>query len=99
MVHFFLVPYAQAAIDATAFGKVVSPIIVNIVYPIVELMFGIALVAFVYGIIQMVIHGADETARATGKNMILYGTIGMFIMLSAWGIIYLISNTVIGITK
>jgi hypothetical protein len=44
----------------------------------------------------MIWSGENEEARTRGKNSILGGTIGMMIMLSAWGIIYLVSNTVKG---
>jgi len=80
----------------TAFGNAVNPIISNIVYPIIGLMFGVAVLVFVWGVLQMIIHGEDEDARKTGKMTMTYGTLGIFIMVSAWGIIYLVSNTVIG---
>ncbi len=85
---------ANAAVDATVLGNTLSPIISNIVYPVLGLLFGVAVVVFVYGVLQMIIKGGDEDARSKGKMMILYGVLGLFIMVSAWGIIYLISNTV-----
>jgi len=94
---FSLVPIAHAAVDMTQFSNVVGPIISTIVNPIIWLMFAVATVVFVYGVLQMVIKGNDPEARKTSQSSILYGIIGMFIMLSAWGIIYLISNTVKGI--
>jgi hypothetical protein len=94
MASFSPIPQAHAAVDMSAFAHVVDPIISNVVYPLIELMFGIALLVFVWGVLQLVIHGDDETARGKGKSTILYGSIGMFIMVSAWGIIYLVSNTV-----
>jgi len=84
-------------IDATAFGNVVNPIIDNVVYPLVALAFGIAVVVFVYGVLQLILKPEDEEAKSAGKMSILWGSVGMFIMVSAWGIIYLISNTVKGI--
>ncbi len=99
MIDLLSIPYVQAAINPATFGKIVNPIIEHIVYPIIILMFGVALVIFVYGILQMIVHGSDEESLKKGKSTILYGTLGMFIMVSAWGIIYLISNTVIDITK
>lgn len=99
MMHYFLISHANAAVDATKLGNVLNPIIVNIVYPVIALVFGLAILLFVYGIIQMIINGNDPEARKKGQGMILYGSIGMFIMVSAWGIIYLVSNTVIGIVK
>ena len=86
-----------AAVDPTVFGNVVNPIISNIVYPAITLLFGLAVITFVYGVLQMVIKGGDEEARKKGKMMMGYGILGLFIMVSAWGIIYLISNTVKGL--
>lgn len=97
MQSFLQIPSAHAAVDATAFGNILNPIIANIVYPIIELMFGVAVIVFVYGVLQLVFHGSDETAREKGKLTITYGTVGIFIMISAWGIIYLVSNTVKGL--
>ncbi len=31
-------------------------------------MFGVAVLVFVYGVLQLVLHGADESARAKGKS-------------------------------
>lgn len=88
----FLIPIANAAVDTQKLGSVLSPIINVIVVPIVMLMFAIAVVAFAYGILQFVWGGEEKRSQA--KMSMLWGIIGMFIMVSAWGIIYLISNTI-----
>lgn len=98
MFSFFEIHFAEAAVNMTAFGNLVNPIIDNIIYPIIQFMFGLAVVFFVYGALQFVFYGADETAREKGKLTLKYGTLGMFIMVSAWGIVYLISNTVFGLS-
>jgi zinc transporter ZupT len=92
-----VIPFVQTAyavVDDQALGRVLGPIITHIVNPIIELMFAIAVVVFVYGVFQLVWNKADGDAHTRGKNSIWGGLIGMFIMLSAWGIINLISNTV-----
>jgi hypothetical protein len=92
-----IVPYLITevrAFDATAFGTVVNPIISNIIVPIIELIVSIGLIVFVWGIIEMIIYADDADAKTKGRNHMLSGLLGIFIMLSAWGIIYLISNTV-----
>ena len=78
----------------TSFASVISPIIANIVNPIVELMFAVALIVFVWGVVEMMLKGGDAEARSKGRNHMLGGVIGMVIMMSAWGIVNLISNTV-----
>lgn len=80
--------------DPTAFGKVLGPIISNIVNPIVTLMFMVGLIVFSFGVFEMIYKGGDADARTKGRNHMLGGLIGMVIMLSAWGLIYLVSNTV-----
>ena len=80
-----IIPTAQAAVDATKFGNILNPIISNIVTPIIWLMFGVAVVVFAYGVLQMVIKGGDAEAKENGKRSILGGIIGMLIMMSAWG--------------
>ena len=83
-----------AAVDATLFGKTIDPVINNIVDPVIALMFAVGLIVFVYGVLQVVWGSEEGDARTRAKMSMLGGIIGMFIMLSAWGIIYLISNTV-----
>ncbi len=89
-----IIPVAQAAVDTTAFAHVVDPIIVHVVYPILELLFGLAILFFVWGVLQLVFGGDDAEKRGRGKLTMIWGTIGMAIMVSAWGIIYMVSNTV-----
>jgi hypothetical protein len=92
-----LVNTAYAASDpTTAFAGVVDPIISNIVNPLIMLMFAVAIIIFVWGVVEMIMKGDDSSARSQGQSHMLYGVIGMAIMLSAWGIVYFISNTISG---
>lgn len=79
--------------DTVAFGNTVKPLITEIVTPVVGILFGIGVVVFIWGIIEMIINGESAEAREKGRMHMLGGIIGMVIMLSAWGIIHLISNT------
>lgn len=92
-----IAPVANAAVDTAAFAHVVDPIIVHVVYPLLELLFGVAILVFVWGVLQLVLRGDDGDAREKGKSTIIYGTLGIVIMVGAWGIIYLVSNTIKGI--
>jgi hypothetical protein len=80
--------------NTSSFVSIISPIITNIVNPVVELMFAIALIVFVWGVVEMFMGGDSAEAMTKGKKHMLGGIIGIFIMVSAWGIINLISNTV-----
>ena len=87
------IAYAQSSsVNATTFGNAVNPILTNIVDPIIELMFAVAIVVFAYGVLKLVWGG--EEARKKAKISMLSGIIGIFVMTAAWGIVYLVSNTV-----
>jgi hypothetical protein len=89
------VAYAASGIDT--FGKVVDPIISTIVNPVIMLIFAVGVVVFVYGVFQVIWGEPGGEAHEKGKKSMWYGIIGMFIMLSAWGIVNLVANTVKGI--
>jgi hypothetical protein len=60
-----------------------------ILNPLILLLFSIALAIFVYGIFQFVRNTGNEKAESyvNGKRAMLYGIIGMFVMVSAFAII------------
>jgi uncharacterized membrane protein len=89
-----LVPIAYARVDMGVFAKAIDPIVSNIINPVIGLLFVIGVVVFAYGIFEMIWKGGDPDARTVGRNHMIGGVIGMFIMLSAWGIINLIANTI-----
>jgi hypothetical protein len=91
------IPHVYAQVDAAKFGSAIGPVITNIVNPIVEVLFAVGIFVFAFGIVEMIIKGDDPEARKKGRYHMLAGALGMFIMLSAWGIIRLIASTISGI--
>ena len=89
-----LFPQAYAAVDSAKIGSALNPIIVNIIEPAIALLFAVALVVFVWSIVQYIIKGGEEGDTKRLWWSILGGVIGMALMLSAWGIIHLVANTV-----
>ncbi len=71
--------------------------VVAIVNPIIQVLFAVALVMFVYGIFEFVRGADDPTARTKGQEHMKYGLIGLFIMISVFTIIKILLNT-LGIT-
>jgi hypothetical protein len=65
-----------------------------IINPAIRGLFLIALLMFLWGVFQFVKNADDEGARTTGRNMILWGVIGMAIMVAAGGIIRIAVGTV-----
>jgi len=104
MVSLFNTAFAQSTSNAISQNPVVRGILesiaVNIIVPIVGVMFLLAFVTFVYGIFKMIASQEDTEARENGKRSIFWSAAGMFIMVSVYGIIRLIVNTLqpLGVT-
>ena len=82
---------AQTAVDPRT---VVRNIKVNIINPIIVLLFSLALLYFLWGVFDFVRNSSSEDKRNDGKQHMLWGIIGMAIMVSAFGIVNLICNTI-----
>ncbi len=64
--------------------------IVDITIPIVG---SIALLAFLWGLVKFIYGGGkDEKAQAEGKNVMKWGLIALFVMVSVWGIVNFIQR-------
>jgi len=64
-----------------------------IVNPIIGFFFALALVFFLWGIVEYFWNTDNESARAKGKNHMMWGIIGMFIMFAVFAIMRIIVNT------
>ncbi|KKT63272.1 MAG: hypothetical protein UW93_C0010G0010 [Parcubacteria group bacterium GW2011_GWC1_45_13] len=60
---------------------------------LIGILFIVATLAFLWGVIQYVLASGDEKKLAEGKKYIIYGLIGLFVMLSMWGIVTAVRNT------
>lgn len=85
---FPIIPTAEASI-VTLMGSV-NRIIIN---PLIVLLFALAVVYFLYGLVQYLLNPDSEEIRKSSKSHMLWGIIGMFIMVSVFGIMSLILNT------
>lgn len=74
-------------------GKFVLKFNEVILFPLILLLTGIAMLYFIYGSVVYVVNAENSQARETGRTHIIYSIVGMFIMLSAYGIIMLAANT------
>ena len=58
-----------------------------IINPVIILGFVVAMIVFFYGIVQFISHADEATKREEGKQSIIYGIIGLFVMFSVYGIL------------
>lgn len=61
---------------------------------VVPIIFALAFVVFLWGVFQYVKSAGDEAARETGKNHMIWGIVGLFVMGAVWGLVRVVSQTV-----
>ena len=82
----FLIPvltFAQALGNVeTFFGSIGR--IIGLLLPIVV---ALALLYFFWGLAKFILAAGDETARAEGKSIMIWGIVALFVMVSVWGLV------------
>lgn len=86
----------KAFADSTGSSGVGSAIINKlndaIINPLIKLLFAVAFLFFLYGIVEFIAGGGNPQKKKTGQEHMFYGVIGLFIMIAVFGIINLIAN-------
>lgn len=65
----------------------------NIINNIIPFLVGLAVFIIIFGILGYISSAANEEKRTEAKNFILWGVIGVFLMLSVWGLVTILLNT------
>ena len=67
--------------------KEVVCVFVNILLLLVPFLASLALLAFFWGIVKFIRSAGSESAREDAKNIMFWGIIALFVMVSIWGIV------------
>lgn len=65
----------------------------EILNPIIYLLFFAATIYFVLGVIKFISNADNDEERSKGKSNIIWGIVGMVIMVSAYAILALVTNS------
>lgn len=87
-MNFAIIPTAEASVATLV--QSINRVIIN---PIIILMFALAAVYFIYGLTKYVLSPDNEEVRKASKSHMLWGVIGMVIMISVFGIMNIILTT------
>jgi hypothetical protein len=72
----------------------IQSILTNIVNPVITLLVVVAVIIFLWGVFEFIRAADSPEGRKQGGKHILFGSLGLFIMASAYGILNLILGTI-----
>ena len=63
---------------------------------IIPFLIGVAFVAILWGIAKYVRSAGDTEKVAEGRSVVIWGTIALFLMLTFWGFVTVLKNSLFG---
>jgi hypothetical protein len=86
-------PAFLALASVTTFSQLVNETLIGgILKPLVPFLVGLAVVVFLYGVIILMFSEGGEK-KEEGKQYMMWGIVGIFVMVSVWGIVAILTNT------
>lgn len=98
---FYIILITISAFPSIVFAKDALDIIsiisglIGLATPIVV---ALALLFFFYGLARYILNAADEEKKSEGRNIMIWGIIALFVMVSVWGLTSILGET-FGITN
>lgn len=84
------IAYATASTNLNGFITNVDSMIID---PLIKLLFALAIVYFLYGVLEFFLNQENEEKKTSSKSHMLWGIIGIVIMLGVWSILGIILTT------
>ena len=86
-----LVAPLGAEAQTYAFDDLVE-LFLDILDDVIVLIVALAVVMFIWGVLKYITAGESEDKIREGRNYIIYGIIGIFVMVSVWGLVNILVN-------
>ena len=77
----------------TSFKDFVHGTFRDLVSLFVLFLFSVAFLMFLWGMAKFILKADNETERAKGKQVMIWGLIALFLMLSIWGVVHMVTMT------
>ena len=87
-MNLFSTNIAYASVDSF-----ITKMNAEIINPLIIFLFALALVYFLYGVLEFFMNQENEEKRTASKKHMLWGIIGLTIMMGVWAILGMIIST------
>jgi len=92
LMSLFFVPYMALAQNKIKdqFDNAIA-----LIAKIIPVIVGLAVVYFLYGVAKFILasYSGSETDMTAGKQVMVWGIIALFVMLTMWGLVTVLNNT------
>tara|TARA_Y100000310_G_C20349696_1_gene653744 strand:+ start:185 stop:547 length:363 start_codon:yes stop_codon:yes gene_type:complete len=68
-------------------------LIATLVGQALPVLIGVAILFFIWGVVRFLLAGDNEDTRKAARNMIIWGIISIFVIVSVWGLVNLLGTT------
>ncbi len=93
VVAFLLAVPGVASADTSTLKGIIDSFAEIIGTSVIALLSGAALATFMWGLIRLISAQGDQNKREEAKRWLVWGIIGMFVLVGLWGIVGFISST------
>jgi hypothetical protein len=87
---FIVAPTVVYAVDL--FG--IMDILLSIILTIIPILLALAVLVFLWGIVKFIAHADDESTHEEGKQLMIWGMVGLFVMVGLWSIVGYIQQSI-----
>ena len=60
---------------------------------IIPILIGLAVIAFLWGVLLFVFNASDPDKRKEGRMMMIWAIVGIVVMVSVWGLVFFIQSS------
>jgi len=95
LILFLIIPLVSSAatIGGGTFKEIIYSLVVFINKFIIPTLVGFALLVFFWGVANFIRSAGNPEAIEEGKKKMLYGILGLFVIVGVWGLIGILRNT------
>lgn len=95
IIFSFIIPlFSNAAtIEGDNFKEVVRSVAMFISQSVTPTLVALSLLWFLFGLAQFIRSAGNSEAVEEGKKKMLYGVIGLFVIVAIWGLVGVLRNT------
>lgn len=80
-------------VSSTSLNEFIGKVDNMIINPLISFLFALAVVFFLYGVFEFLSNQANEEKKTTGKSHMLWGIVGITIMMGVWFLLGIILST------